>query len=308
MDTRENYNHLKRNFLKSQKLIILSLTKRCNLNCTYCRPDSKSWYDMLSKNSKCIDLDKDKWNSLAEFYRNNHIAEILLTGGEPIEYPDFEDFCLFLKTKNIKFSIHTNGTSLKWNSVIDFFKKHNVKPNIHLSVELFEDHQKILRGETIPYDFIKKIINDGFLVELKITLNGLLLEKIDLLLDKLKEWKNMGISSIRFQPLVPTSNRIPSKVLLNKSFVPLITLLQEYSENKKLSKIFRNSNLSYKATVDYLQGNPVNKEFANNCCAKDKIIFITPDCKFLNCKSLWRKDESKTCSELFDLVCCGFLS
>ncbi|MGE5474191.1 MAG: radical SAM protein [Ignavibacteriales bacterium] len=308
MIAKENYNHSKKSFLQSQKLIILSLTKRCNLNCIYCRPDSKNWYDMLSKNSEIVDLDKNKWESLAEFCKNNNIAEILLTGGEPVEYPYFKDLCLFLNSKDIKFSIHTNGTSLKWDSIIDFFKNYHIKPDIYLSLELFEDHQKILRGTTIPDNFIKKIIDDGFWVELKITLNGLLLEKSELLLDKLEEWADKGISSIRFQPLVPVSKNIPSEVLLNDSFVPLMNLLQEYHKNKKMSKIFRNSSLSYIATIDYLQGNSINKKCADICCAKDKIIFITPDYKFLNCKSLWQKDESKSCLELFDLVCCGFLS
>jgi molybdenum cofactor biosynthesis enzyme MoaA len=308
MIEKEDHECLEKNNLKSQKLIILSLTKRCNLKCIYCRANTQNWYDRLSGSSEIIDLEKNQWENLADFCKSNNIAEVLLTGGEPVEYPYFKDLCLFLNSKDIKFSIHTNGTSLKWNSIIDFFNNYQIKPDIYLSLELFEDHQKMLRGTTIPYDFVKKIIDDGFWLELKITLNGLLLEKSELLLNKLEEWVDRGISSIRFQPLVPISEDIPSKVLLNESFVPLINLLKECQiNNKKIGKIFRHSSLSYVATIDYLQGNSVNEKCASSCCAKDQIIFITPDYKFLNCKSLWEKDESKACLELFDLVCCGFL-
>jgi len=297
-----------KNNLKTQKLIILSLTQRCNLHCIYCRANTENWYDKLSGGSEILDLGEDQWDNLADFCKINNIAEVLLTGGEPVQYPHFEELCLFLNSKDIKFSIHTNGTSLKWNNIIDFFNNHHIKPDIYLSLELFDDLQKTLRGTVIPYDFVKKITYFGFWVELKVTLTGLLLEKRDLLINKLEEWADRGISSIRFQPMVPISEDIPSKVLLNESFVPLVTLLEDCQmNNKKVGGLLRHSSLSYLATIDYLQGNPVNEKCANGCCALEQIIFITPDYKFLNCKSLWEKDEAKSCSELFDLVCCGFL-
>jgi MoaA/NifB/PqqE/SkfB family radical SAM enzyme len=69
---------LKRDFLKDKKLVILSLTKRCNLLCKYCRT-SKNWYDTLSQHVNDIDLSKDKWEEIKQFYYENNIAEILLT-------------------------------------------------------------------------------------------------------------------------------------------------------------------------------------------------------------------------------------
>lgn len=297
-----------KNTLKLQKLIILSLTKRCNLHCVYCRVNPKNWYDKLSGGSEIIDLDKKQWDNLADFCKSNNIAEVLLTGGEPVEYPHFKELCLFLTSKDIKFSIHTNGVSTKWNSIIDFFISNSIKPDIYLSLELFDDLQESLRGTKIPYEFLDKIVNNGFWVELKITLTGVLLNKKDLLLDKLEEWADRGISSIRFQPVVPVSGETPSEVLLDESFIQLVKLLENCQlNNKKVGSLFRHSSLSYLSIIDYLKGKSVNEKCAESCCAKEQIIFITPDYKFLNCKSLWGKDESKACAELFDLVCCGFL-
>lgn len=297
-----------KNTLKTQKLIILSLTKRCNLHCVYCRANPKDWYDKLSGGSEIIDLAKGQWGSLVDFCKDNNVAEVLLTGGEPVEYPYFKELCLFLNSQNIKFSVHTNGTSSKWKNTIDFFNIHNIKPDIYLSLELFDDLQQTLRGTQIPYDFLRKIVNDGFWVELKVTLTGLMLSKYDCLVDKLEEWADSGIASIRFQPVVPVSQDTPREVLLDESFIPIINLLRDCQlNNKKVGKLLRHTNLSFMSTIDYLQGKMVDTRCASGCCAKDQIIFITPDYKFLNCKSLWGKDESKTCKEVFDLVCSGFL-
>lgn len=297
-----------KNALKSQKLVILSLTKRCNLHCVYCRTNAHDWYDKLSGGSYIVDFDKKLWEDFAIFCQNNNIAEVLLSGGEPVEYPYFKEFCLFLKSKNIKFSIHTNGVSLKWDEILDFFNIHNMKPDIYISLELFDDLQESLRGAKIPYAFLDRIIDSGFWVELKITLTGLLLDKHNLLREKLEEWADRGISSIRFQPVVPVGRDTPKDVLLDETFIPILNLLQDCQmNNKKVGPLFRHSPLSYLSIIEYLQGKCVTKRCADSCCAIDQIVFITTDYKFLNCKSLWEKDEAKPCTELFDLVCCGFL-
>ena len=64
-------NLLKRDFIKEKKLVILSLTKRCNLLCTYCR-SSKSWYDSLSQFVDDVDLSKENWPKIKEFYFSNN--------------------------------------------------------------------------------------------------------------------------------------------------------------------------------------------------------------------------------------------
>lgn len=303
-----NEKCLEKNTLQTQKLIILSLTKRCNLHCAYCRVNPDNWYDKLSGGSEIIDLEKNRWDDLAEFCEKNGVAEVLLTGGEPVLYPYFEELCLFLNSKKIKFSIHTNGASSKWNNIIDFLNSKSIKPDIYLSIELFEDLQKKLRGTIASYDFLNKIISNGFWVELKVTLTQLLLSKKDILVEKLEEWADKGVSSIRFQPVVEVSKDTPREILLDESFVQIIKLLEECQfNNPKVGKILRHSKLSYLSVIDYLRGKPIHDKCVNSCCAKDQIVFITPDYQFLNCKSLWGKDESKSCKEVFDLVCCGFL-
>lgn len=300
-------NHIKREFISNRKLMILSLTKRCNLSCVYCRVTPDEWYDMLSKDSELIDFPEDRWEDLVEYYRKNNVAEILLTGGEPIEYPLIDKFLLFLKKNDIVFSIHTNGMSLKWSGILDFMFANNLKPNIHLSTELFKEHQAVLRGADLPLELIEKAISSGFLVELKVTLNALLLCKIKELTTVFEKWINTGIVSIRFQPIVPLGDNFDNSLLLDEEFVPVVEFIRNYQNQEPLAKdVFRNSSFSYQALIDCLRG--VHSKCFAECNALDGIVFITPDFQFLNCKSLWNKDEKKSCDELFDLVCCGFLS
>lgn len=302
-------NHLKRIFLKEEKIIILSVTKRCNLCCVYCRKDANSWYDNLSKNSDSLDLPKSKWDELVEVCRKNNIADILLTGGEPFEYPLIKEFCLFLKDNNIKFSIHTNGVSPKAEDVLDFLLENKINPNIYISTEVFPEHQKLLRNSPLAYKIIEKAVSGGLLVELKVVLNSLLLEKEKEILPALKSWVDKGITSIKFQPIVPvTDNAMINKLALDKNFIPLVEMLMNAQLNDEtLKKVFRNTMQSHQALINYLSGFTPQGECFYKCEAFNKIIFITPDFNFLNCKSLWNKDENVSCDKLFDLVCCGFL-
>lgn len=304
-----NLNHLKRIFLKEEKIIILSITKRCNLCCVYCRKDSNSWYDRLSKNSDILDFPKTKWDELIKVCRKNNVADILLTGGEPFEYPLIKEFCLFLKSNNIGFSIHTNGVSSKAEDVLDFLLENNIKPNLYISTELFPEHQSLLRNSPLPYKIIEKAVLGGLLVELKVILNSLLLEKKKEVLPVIKSWIDKGITSIKFQPIVPvTDNAVISKLALNKNFIPFVEMLMDAQANNEIiKKIFRNTMSSHQALINCLNGFTPKGECFYRCEAFNKIIFITPDFNFLNCKSLWGKDENVSCEKLFDLVCCGYL-
>ena len=90
----------------------------CNLNCKMC-------YVRLSRE----EMEKqgrlrtaDEWLSLAEQMQKSGTLFLLLTGGEPLIYPDFKKLYLGLKKLGFIISINTNGTLLdeEW---ADFFKE-----------------------------------------------------------------------------------------------------------------------------------------------------------------------------------------
>ena len=90
----------------------------CNLNCKMC-------YVRLSRE----EMEKqgrlrtaDEWLSLAEQMQKAGTLFLLLTGGEPLIYPDFKKLYLGLKKLGFIITINTNGTLLneEW---ADFFKE-----------------------------------------------------------------------------------------------------------------------------------------------------------------------------------------
>lgn len=305
---KEKTDHIKRLFLKSRKLGIVSVTKRCNLCCVYCREKSDDWYDVLSQKTTNIDLQKDDFESLVKICKNQDFAEILLTGGEPLEYPHFKELVLLLNKNGIIFSIHTNGFSKNWSSILSVFKKHNIKPNIHLSSELFLPLQRDIRKTNqLPIEFVKQANIYGISVELKITVHKKMMAYVKKIERSLINWQRIGIKSVRFQPVVSTNKYFSQDLILDEFTIPLFEkLIDIKNNNKKLGEIMRNSTNSFKTTISYLKKTDYYKKIAKKCDMKNKIVFIDADLKQKNCISLWGKNLRKKCENVFDLVCCGF--
>lgn len=90
----------------------------CNLNCKMC-------YVRLSREEmeqKGRLRTADEWLSIAEQMQKAGTLFLLLTGGEPLIYPDFKKLYLGLKKLGFIISVNTNGTLLneEWS---DFFKE-----------------------------------------------------------------------------------------------------------------------------------------------------------------------------------------
>ncbi|TFG35287.1 MAG: radical SAM protein [Parcubacteria group bacterium] len=298
--------YFKRDFLNNQKLIILSVTKRCNLRCRYCRTND-AWYDALGQKSAVLDLSKEKWAKLLDVYRSANVGEILITGGEPAEYPLIKEFIFFLSENKIRFSIHTNGISKKWSGIFIFLKKNNLQPDIHLSTELFEETQREMRGCELPIQFITKAKKLGILLELKINLHQLLLPHLDQLRANLYSWRGKGVDSIFFQPIAPLGNDFPTGLELDNSFVSfLLKLKQLKSEDPILKKIIRKSEIGLDTIISFIDGSSLYKKVAKKCNVYNQIIFLDPNLQMLNCKSLWDREKNASCVDIFDFICCGF--
>jgi organic radical activating enzyme len=298
---------LKREFLKNRRLIILSVTKRCNLRCRYCRTKD-IWYDALGQKSKVVDIPDKKWDQILDIYQNANADEVLITGGEPTEYPLLKEFLYLLSENKIRFSLHTNGISKKWFDILNFFRNNNLHPDIHLSIELFDDLQKELRGgSNLPLQFIADVKKLGLLLELKINLHQRLLPYKDQLKENLYSWVKKGVGSIFFQTIVPVGKNFPKGLKIDKSFIPFLLELKKLKvEDLVLSKVIRKSAIGIDVIISFLEGTNLYKETAEKCNVCNQIIFINPDLKILNCKTLWERKKEVPCSKFFDFICCGF--
>lgn len=301
---KQTTKYLKREFIDNQKLIILSVTKRCNLCCIYCRTNDK-WYDSLGQGSKIVDLPKQKWPELLNICKS--AAEVLITGGEPVEYPQLKEFLIFLSKNGIRFSIHTNGVSDKWHDVLPFLKNNNLHPDIHLSVELFPELQKKMRGCDLPLKFIAEVKKAGLLLELKINLHQQLLPYKNQLKDNLYSWIEKGADSMFFQPIAPVGENFPNGLKIEKSFIPFLAELKRLkSEDPVLRRVIRKSEAGLDAIISLVEKTDFCRTMADQCTAYNQIIFIDPDFKILNCKTLWGREKGVPCSKFFDFICCGF--
>lgn len=298
---------LKREFLEDQKLIILSVTKRCDLYCQYCRTKDV-WYDALGQKSEIIDIPKRKWQQVLDICRNINIGEVLITGGEPVEYPLLKEFLHFLSENKIRFSLHTNGISEKWFGILNFFRNNNLHPDIHLSIELFEDLQREMRGSSnLPLQFIADVKKLGLSIELKINLHQKLLSYKNRLKENLYSWAERGVDSIFFQPIVPVGKNFPNGLEINKSFIPFLLELKKIKiEDPILSKVIRKSASGIDVIISFIEKTNLYKETAKKCDVCNQIIFINPGLKILNCKTLWERERNVSCSKFFDFICCGF--
>lgn len=304
---RQSNRFFRREFLRDQKLVILSVTKRCNLCCQYCRTED-AWYDVLGQKSEIIDIPKRKWRQVLNICQNANAGEVLVTGGEPVEYPLLKEFLQFLSENKIRFSLHTNGISEKWFGILNFFRNNNLHPDIHLSIELFDDLQKELRsGSDLPLQFIADVKKSELLLELKINLHQKLLFYKDQLKENLYSWVERGVDSIFFQPIVPVGKNFPRGLEIDKSFILFLLELKKIKvEDPVLNKIIRKSTIGLDVIISFIEKTNLYKEVAEKCDAYNQIIFINPDLKILNCKTLWERERDVPCSKFFDFICCGF--
>ena len=98
---------------------ILELTPLCNMNCDMC-------YVRLDKeemNQKGRLRSAKEWIDLADKMKDAGTLFVLLTGGEPLVYPDFKEVYIALKKMGMILTINTNGTMIdeEW---ADFFGKY----------------------------------------------------------------------------------------------------------------------------------------------------------------------------------------
>ena len=96
----------------------LELTFRCNNRCLHCYVNQPAHHEKV----------REKELSSTEIYRllDNMAQEgtlwLLLTGGEPLLRPDFEDIYLYAKKKGFLITLFTNGTLIT-PALVDFLKE-----------------------------------------------------------------------------------------------------------------------------------------------------------------------------------------
>lgn len=105
---------LRRVFIKKfnkVSTLVISVTEKCNLNCTYCN----------YKNQKGKSIGLKKFKKIVNEANENGIKEIVLIGGEPFTHENIFEMLYYCQRKKLKPSVYTNGT------LINPFNVHKLK-------------------------------------------------------------------------------------------------------------------------------------------------------------------------------------
>lgn len=123
------------------------LTSRCNLDCRMCYIHKRA-NDPVALNQE---LPASFWIDLAEQCKNAGTLHLLLTGGEPLLRPDFEEIYLKCRNMGLLVSINTNATLIS-DQHLDLFSKY---PPARVNITLYgsnRDTYGLLCGHSTAYD------------------------------------------------------------------------------------------------------------------------------------------------------------
>lgn len=193
------------------------LSPVCNFSCRMCYV-RKTQKEVQESPRKILTL--DDWRKIARETRKAGLLELLLTGGEPLLWPDFWTLYEELVDMGFLISINTNGSLIDENAIKRFQKK----PPHRINITLYganDDTYKRLCGVTGVFkkvDFaIRGLMDAGITVKLNCSLTPQNAEDIDWIVDYAKERNTvLSIATYMFPPV----RRDPSQVGVNERFTP----------------------------------------------------------------------------------------
>lgn len=94
----------------------LLLTHNCNLKCKHCFQSSELHSD------KRTHLSTHEWEKIFTELEKANIYNVIISGGEPMMYPHFEQLLRKVTDLRMSFSILTNGMLISEKN-LDIFKK-----------------------------------------------------------------------------------------------------------------------------------------------------------------------------------------
>jgi radical SAM protein with 4Fe4S-binding SPASM domain len=177
-------------------ILEVEITTRCNFDCKHC----------YNRGNKVIDLPIEKFKELYEFANKYKVWIFVITGGEPLLHPQFNEIISFIKStpRNFRLSLQTNGSLIN-NNIIKKLKFFDL---IHLSFDLSDALRK---GGKENLELAKKISSKGVKCYLFTTIHKMNLHLID---DMVATAKSANIP-IAFNICQPTE-RLGEHFLLSK--------------------------------------------------------------------------------------------
>lgn len=135
------------------------LTRKCNMNCSYCNVP----------NFKTAELSVDEWKDAIDIMVGLGVKKINFLGGEPTIYRGFLDLISYLiDSYDLELSFTTNGTN--YNICKELIQKYKKKVGIGVSIDNLDLSKSISPTKVKKeLEFIEKLENEGLLKDAKLT-------------------------------------------------------------------------------------------------------------------------------------------
>ncbi len=193
------------------------LSPVCNFSCRMCYV-RRTQKEVQSSWRKIIAL--DDWRRIAQEARKAGMLELLLTGGEPLLWPDFWTLYEELVDMGFLVSINTNGSLIGEQAIVRFRERPPQRINITLYGASDETYKRLcgVSGVFSKVDSgIRGLMDAGITVKLNCSLTPENGEDIDWIVDYAKA-RNAVLSVATY--MFPPVRRDPSQIGVNERFTP----------------------------------------------------------------------------------------
>lgn len=193
------------------------LSPVCNFSCRMCyvRKSAKE----VRESPRGI-LTLADWRRIAREARDAGMLELLLTGGEPLLWPDFWTLYEELIDMGFLVSINTNGSLIDEKAIARFRRRPPNRINITLYGASDKTYQQLcgIDGVYSKVDHaIRGLMDAGITVKLNCSLTPDNAEDIDAIVDYAKERNTiLSVATYMFPPI----RRDPSQIGINRRFTP----------------------------------------------------------------------------------------
>ena len=193
------------------------LTPLCNFSCRMCYV-RKTAKEVRAHDRPMLTL--EDWLRIAREARDAGLLYLLITGGEPLLWPDFWTLYDALIDMGFLISINTNGSLIGEEAIAHFRRKPPLKLNITLYGASDETYRRLCGADGVFSKVdraITGLLNAGIPVKINCSLTPQNAEDLDWIVDYAKEKQtHISIATYMFPPV----RRDPSQIGVNERFTP----------------------------------------------------------------------------------------
>lgn len=234
------------------------LSPVCNFACRMCYV-RKTREEVRNSSRKIMTL--DDWRAIARDARNAGMLDLLLTGGEPLLWPDFWTLYEELVDMGFQISINTNGSLIDENAIRRFCKRPPRKINITLYGASDETYRRLCGADGVFSKVdaaIRGLMEAGIQVKLNCSLTPVNAGDLDWIVDYAAQ-RNTVLSVATY--MYPPVRRDPGMIGVNERFTPeeSAEYMMRYLRRSRGEKLYR----TY--LQDILEGTPIPLGLEADC-------------------------------------------